>query len=123
MIDVGRYIDEMHAVRADKRFHEAEIKRLDAQIKLMEGTLMQEMQAQGTTLAAGRMAKAELKLDVLYPQVESWDALHNQIANTGAFDLLHKRISLTYYRQLCEANQDPAGTLRNYVTEISMRSL
>lgn len=122
-MEIGKYIDEMIAVRAEKKFHEAEIKRLDANLKLMETSLMQEMIAQGTTEAKGTYGKATYNKEVLYPQVEDWGVLHSYIQKTGYFDLLHKRMSLTNYRQLVEANQDPPGVLRNFVSEISLRSL
>lgn len=122
-MEIGKYIDEMIAIRGEKKYHEAEIKRLDAQLSQMEMELMQEMIKQGTTEAKGVYGKATFNDKVLYPQVEDWGVLHKFIQDTGYFDLLHKRMSLTNYRQLAEANQDPPGVLRNYVSEISLRSL
>jgi hypothetical protein len=122
-MEIGKYIDDMIAIRGEKKYHEAEIKRLDAQLGQMEAELMQEMIKQGTTEAKGVYGKATFNEKVLYPQVEDWSILHNFIQETGYFDLLHKRMSLTNYRQLAEANQDPPGVLRNYVSEISLRSL
>lgn len=120
--ELGKYIDDMHALRAEKRFHEGEVKRINAELALLETPLLKEMEEQGATLIAGKLAEAERKT-VLYPQVQDWSLLHSYIASQNMFDLLHKRISLTNYRQLCEAEMDPAGTLRNYVSEISIRSL
>lgn len=122
-LDLGKYVDEMHAIRSEKRHHESEIKRLDASLKLMESTIMQEMINQGLTEVKGVHGKVVYNKDVLYPHVESWEEFHKYIQETGFFDLLHKRISLTKYRELAEAELDPPGVLRNYTSEISLGSL
>lgn len=122
-MDIGKFVDEMHAVRAEKRFHEAEIKRLDANLKLMESSVMQEMIEQGLSEVRGTHGKVVYNKDVLYPHIESWEEFHKYIQNTGYFELLHKRISLTKYRELAAADMDPPGVLRNYTSEISLGSL
>jgi hypothetical protein len=116
-MDIGKFIDEMHAIRAEKRYHEAEVKRINAVLSSMESQLMIGMEAHGTTEARGKMGKAAIK-SVLLPKVEDWAALWADIRETNNFGLLHKRITLDNYRQLVEENQDPAGTLRNYVNEV-----
>jgi len=50
-LEIGKHIDEMMALRSEKRHHEAEVKRIDASIKLMEGTLKLAMVEQGITEA------------------------------------------------------------------------
>lgn len=121
-MDIGKFIDEMHEVRAEKRYHEAEIKRIDASIKLMESQLFTEMECHGLTESQGKLGKAEIKL-VLYPHMENWDDFYADIRENNNFSLLHKRISLTKYRELVEAEQDPSGTRRNFVNEITLRSI
>jgi len=116
-MDIGTFIDEMHAVRAEKRYHEAEVKRINAVLSSMEAQLMIGMEAHGTTEARGKVGKAAIK-SVLLPKVEDWAALWADIRETNNFGLLHKRITLDNYRQLVEEDQDPAGTLRNYVNEV-----
>lgn len=122
-MEIGKYIDEMIAFRNEKKFHEAEIKRIDAQLAIMETTLKQAMIDQGVTEAKGSYGSAAYSEKVLYPSVKDWDAFRKFIRDNNYFDLLHKRISLTNYRQLVEANQDPPGVERNYVSEVSLRSL
>lgn len=122
-IEIGKYIDEMMALRNDKRHHESEIKRLDANLKLMETTLKQAMLDQGVTEAKGTYGKAKYDDKVLYPQVDDWGQFHQYIKENNMFDLLHKRISLTNYRQLVEAQVAVPGVVPNYVSEVNLRSI
>jgi hypothetical protein len=122
-LEVGKYIDEMMALRADKRYHEGEVKRIDASLKLMETTLKQAMIEQGITEAKGTHGKAVYDQKVLYPQVDDWNAFHQYIKENNMFDLLHKRISLTNYRQLVEAEVAVPGVVPNYVSEVNLRSI
>ena len=122
-MDIGKYIDDMHSLRAEKRYYESEIKRLDAELKLMESHIMADMIQQGLSEAKGMHAKIEYNPQVLYPQVMSWDDLHNHIREENMFGLLHKRISLTNYRDLVAAEQDPPGVVRNYVAEVTLKSI
>lgn len=122
-LEIGKHIDEMIALRNEKRHHEAEIKRLDANLKLMETTLKNAMVEQGITEAKGAYGKASYDEKVLYPQVDDWPAFHNYIKENNMFDLLHKRISLTNYRQLVEANVQVPGVVPNYVSEVNLRSI
>jgi hypothetical protein len=122
-LEIGKYIDEMMALRSEKRHHEAEVKRIDASIKLMEGTLKLAMIEQGITEAKGVYGKATYDEKVLYPQVDDWNMFHEYIKANNMFDLLHKRISLTNYRQLVEAQVAVPGVVPNYVSEVNLRSI
>jgi hypothetical protein len=122
-LEIGKFIDEMMAIRNEKKHHEAEIKRLDANLTLMEGTLKQAMLDQGVHEAKGAYGKATYQENVLYPKVEDWGQFHQYIAENNLFDLLHKRISLTNYRQLVEAQVAVPGVVPNYVSEVSLRSI
>lgn len=122
-LEIGKFIDEMMAVRAEKRHYEAEIKRLDANLKLMETALKQAMLDQGITEAKGVYGKAKYDEKVLYPQVDDWNMFHEYIKENNMFDLLHKRISLTNYRQLVEAGMAVPGVVPNYVSEVNLRSI
>lgn len=122
-LEIGKYIDEMMALRNEKKHHESEIKRIDANLSLMEGTLKQAMLDQGVHEAKGAYGKATYQENVLYPKVEDWGMFHHYIAEQNMFDLLHKRISLTNYRQLVEAQVAVPGVVPNYVSEVSLRSI
>jgi hypothetical protein len=122
-LEIGKFIDEMIAIRSEKRHHEAEIKRLDASLSLMETTLKNAMLEQGVTEAKGVYGKASYNDKVLYPQVDDWPAFYEYIKQKNLFDLLHKRISLTNYRQLVEANVQVPGVVPNYVSEVNLRSI
>lgn len=122
-LEIGKYIDEMMALRNEKKHHESEIKRIDANLSLMEGTLKQAMLDQGVHEAKGAYGKATYQENVLYPKVEDWAQFHHYIKENNLFDLLHKRISLTNYRQLVEAHVAVPGVVPNYVSEVSLRSI
>ena len=122
-LEIGKYIDEMMAIRNEKRHHESEIKRLDASLKLMETTLKNAMVEQGMTEVKGVYGKATYDEKVLYPQVDDWNEFRKFIKEHDMFDLLHKRISLTNYRQLVEAQVAIPGVVPNYVSEVNLRSI
>jgi hypothetical protein len=122
-LEIGKFIDDMMAVRSEKRHHEAEVKRIDATLKLMEDQLKNAMVDQGIMEAKGAYGKAKFDDKVLYPQVDDWALFHDYIAQNNMFDLLHKRISLTNYRQLVEANKQVPGVVPNYVSEVNLRSI
>lgn len=122
-LEIGKFIDDMMAVRNEKRHHEAEVKRIDASLKLMEDQLKNAMLEQGIVEAKGTYGKAKYDDKVLYPKVDDWQLFYDYITQNNMFDLLHKRISLTNYRQLVEANRQVPGVVPNYVSEVNLRSI
>lgn len=121
-MELGKLIDELHSLRTDKKFHEGEVRRINTHIETLESTILKQMQAQGLT--DSKTDRMSVSVDtVVYPVVKDWTALRNYIQSTGMFDLLHKRLSLTSYRQLAEAKIQLPGVEPNTVTELNVRSI
>ena len=58
----------------------------------------------------------------IVPTVEDWDTLQEHIAKTNQFELMHKRVSATAYREAVAAGMDVPGVKSTELTRINYRS-
>ena len=54
--------------------------------------------------------------------MEDWDAVQRHVRDTGQFELLHRRMSATAYRELLTLNLTVPGVKSTELTRINFRS-
>ncbi len=97
MNDIGTRIDALYALREQRLGIEKRVKELKEEELQMRNAIFELLASMGLTKASGAMATAGIKVSQV-PLVEDWDKFQSYIQETGEFDLLQKRISVTAWR-------------------------
>lgn len=98
---VGAAIDELWALREEKRLAEAVVKEVEAKIALAEAVVYETMDAQGVLKSTGSKASVSIGTTESF-QIEDFDALTKYIKKTGHFHLFQRRVSVEAARELYE---------------------
>jgi hypothetical protein len=121
-MNIGEQIDALYELRSMRRDFEAQVEELKSQEKQIEQDLIDQTQELGVTSLKGNLAMFSTKAEVL-PVVKDWDAIYAFILDNLAFDLLHKRLSTTTWRELHEEGIILPGTEEFFQIKASLRKL
>lgn len=121
MSTVNDKIDAMFKLREEVRKHEAKIKDLTEQRQKIEVELLQQMDEQGMTRAAGAKASVTVSESVK-PSVEDWDMFYAYIHRMKMYHLLERRPSVTGCRELFEKRGKIPGVVPFTQRQIQMRT-
>ena len=107
---VATYIKIRDARDEIKREMEARVAELQADLDVINQTLLEQFKAQGIDSARTPFGTAYRTVKSRY-WTNDWDTMRNFIAEHDAFDLLEKRIHQSNMKQFLEENPDlhPAG--------------
>lgn len=105
---LGALIDQMWALRENKRELEASIKDLDGKIADIESSLMEQMGSQGVDKMSGALATVSISTNTV-AQVEDWEAFWTFIHKKKYGHLLQRRVSDPAYRELLEQGVSVPG--------------
>ena len=119
---LGNTIDQMWALREEKRALDAQIKAVEADIKALETDMFGLLDAQDTRKAEGKNASVSINESVVC-NVEDWDALWPWIAKTKNFHLIQKRVSDPGIRELWSLGKVIPGTQPFTKRTLSLKSL
>lgn len=95
--DIGAHIDALYALREQRLGIERRVKEMKEQEVQMRNSIFEMLAGMGLTKASGAVATAGIKVSNV-PLVEDWDQLWKYIQQTGEFDLVQKRVSVTAWR-------------------------
>ena len=87
----------------------------------LEAEIAADMERQGLTQTGNDVCTISLKTETV-PTVEDWDVLHQDISDTGRFELLQKRMSATAYRELIAMEPSVPGVRSTELTKVNYRS-
>jgi len=107
-MDLGQIIDAYYQKRQDRLDLERSIKDLKEEEQNLKFSIMDMLRETGLKKATGEVATASLR-SVMVPIVEDWDNVYKYITQNDRFDLLHKRISTTAWRELHESGVEVPG--------------
>lgn len=119
---LGAATDKMWALREEKRKLAVEEKRLDTELKALEETIFELLDAQDTRKAEGKKASVSIG-EAIVANVEDWDALWPWIAKTKNFHLIQKRVSDPGMRELWALKKVVPGVQPFTKRTLSVRSL
>lgn len=86
----------------------------------LEKDIMEQMSQAGISQAASDKASCTMK-KATHPSIEDWQAFYGYVAQTGHFELLHKRLSSTAFRERWDAGEAIPGTSASEVWELTVR--
>ena len=114
-------LSEVTKLRSQIKTVQAEEKLLKTQQRELESQISIRMQEQGLDKISDGNCTVSLKNEIV-PTVEDWDTLQEHIAKTNQFELMHKRVSATAYREAVAAGMDVPGVKSTELTRINYRS-
>lgn len=120
---IGGKIDALHTLREAKRGLAEQTKQIDAEIALIEGDLLIQLDAQDLRKSEGTFATASIS-ETVVGRVDDWDAFHAFVRENNAFHLMQRRTSDPAVReqfQLNGANAVP-GVVPFVKRSINLRS-
>ena len=117
--ELGPTIDALYALREMRLGMQKKVDELKAEEVRTREKLFEMLSALGLNRASGMVATAGIKVSNI-PLVEDWDMLQQHIKNTGEFDLMQKRISVTAWRARFEEGVDVPGVSKVEDVDISL---
>ena len=119
-MNISQLIEEILEVKEQRAVLTAQDSELSKRLHVLEKDLMHAMNEAGTVKAAsdtGHSCKMEQKA---YPAIVDWNAFYGYVTKTNSFDLLHKRLSNTAFRDRWTAGEEIPGTSQSQVWELSV---
>jgi hypothetical protein len=86
----------------------------------LEKDIMDLMSPAGISQAANDKASCTMKL-TRHPAIDDWNTFYKYVAESGQFELLHKRLSSTAFRERWDAGEAIPGTTTSDVWELTVR--
>lgn len=119
---LGDKINELYELRESMRDLNAQLKALKEQYDEMELSVLNEMDAQGTTLT--RSARASVSVsESTVPTVTDWEAVYDYVRANDAMYLFERRVAATAWRELLESGDKVPGTEPFTKRSLSLRKL
>ena len=112
---------EYGTVRDGIKDLQAQEKELNTLKRELESQIAIRMTEEGLEKISNGGRTLSLKKEIV-PDVQDWDALHEHIAQTGEFELLHRRVSATAYREAVSLGANVPGVTERELTKILFRS-
>lgn len=122
MSTIGVKIDQLHALRKQKRALEEQIKQLSGQMDELENQLIDQMDKEGVTKSTGNTATVSISTSVK-PSVDDWDAFYAYIHRYKYYHLLERRPSVTGCRELLETKGKIPGVVPFTQRKLNIRSV
>ena len=117
---ISDLIDMFVETKALKESLNEDIKKCNEKLAQIEADIMEQMANAGISQAASDKASCTMR-ETIHPAIEDWDAFYGYVASTNQFELLHKRLSSTVFRERWEAGETIPGTKAASVWELSVR--
>ena len=121
-LTLGAAIDKMWQLREDKKAANKVVDNIEVEIKDLEVTMFDLLDAQDTRKAEGKKASVSIS-SVISANVEDWDQLWPFITKNKYFHLVQKRVSDPGMRELWEQGKRTPGVAQFTKRTLNIRSL
>jgi hypothetical protein len=118
-MNINDLINEYVETKALKESLNEQVKTCNEKMAKTQADIMEQMALAGITKAASDKASCTMR-EVTHPAIEDWDAFYKHVAATGQFELLHKRLSSTAFKERWEAGEVVPGTSSTKLWELSV---
>ena len=112
---------EYGTVRDGIKDLQAQEKELNTLKRELESQIAIRMTEEGLDKISNGGRTISLKNEIVH-DVKDWDALQQHVAETGEFELLHRRVSATAYREKVALGTSVPGVADRELTRINYRS-
>jgi len=98
---------EVKQQRADLALQDSDLSKQAAQL---EADIMHAMSEAGTTKAASEAGHSVTMSKKSVPVITDWESFYEYVSQTKSFDLLHKRLSSTAFKDRIEHGEQVPGS-------------
>lgn len=114
--------DHWYSLVETKRELEAQIKAITEQINEAKAKLDTQMEAAGTDIARGKLARV-VRTEQLVPRIVDWGAVSEWVMENDGVYLLHRRVSSGPWKELLDAGEEVPGIEPYRKKDISLTKL
>jgi len=107
---LNELIDKLVDIKRQREDFTARDKELIKDQAQLESDLMKLMTEAGTTKAASEAGHSVAMKKAVHPTIVDWDLFYDYVTKTKSFDLLHKRLSSTAFKDRWEAKEEIPGS-------------
>lgn len=118
-MNIKELIDLYVQTKNEREELSSKVKKKTEQLGRLEGDIMALMSDAGLSQAASDKASCTMKM-TKHPAIKDWNAFYGYVAQTSQFELLHKRLSSTAFRERWEAGEAIPGTSVSEVWELTV---
>lgn len=119
---LGAVIDNIWAVREEKRRLESDLREVETKISELEEQLMERLEAEGLDKATGSKATVSVSANTV-AQVNDWDEFWKFVIKNRYTHLLQRRVSDPAYRELLEQGKKVPGVEPFIKRRLNLRTL
>lgn len=119
---LGDKIEELAALRDQKRALNAELKDINKAFEALEIEILDLLDQQGTQFAGSNRHRATISESTV-PTVTDWDEFYAYVLQQQAPYLLERRVSVAAWRELVESGEPVPGTEPYTRRSLSLRKL
>ena len=109
-MNLSELINEIVAKQAERKSLSDKDSALAKEIAQLESDIMHAMSSAGTTKAASDVGHSVTMAKKVHPTITNWDEFYGYVTKTNSFDLLHKRLSSTAFKDRWEAGEIIPGS-------------
>jgi hypothetical protein len=120
MTEAAGLVDNIYALNETIKDHESSIRVLKEDVARKMDRLRLLVEGTGVSEVAGSMARAKFGIKSV-PKVFDWQSLYGFIQQTGAWDLLHKRIGATAWEARVNAGINVPGVEQVVVPSVEVK--
>ena len=113
-------IDELAMIKTQRKDLSEQDSELSKKAATLEADIMHAMNEAGTMKAASERGHSVTMAKKTHPTITDWDQFYAYVTATKSFDLLHKRLSSTAFKDRWEAGEIIPGSTTADVWEISL---
>ena len=118
-MNLKELIDMYVETKNEREDLSAQVKEKTEKLTRLEGDIMALMSDAGISKAGSDKASCTMKMSK-HPAIDDWNQFYGYVAQTGQFELLHKRLSSTAFRERWEAGEVIPGTSVSEVWELTV---
>lgn len=105
---LGECADKLHALAGEKKIAQSVVDKIDAEEKIIEAHLLEELPKQKQEGVVGHAAKANIKKEDI-PTLKDPDKFYAFVLKTKDFSLLQRRLARNAIRELWDQGKKVPG--------------
>ena len=117
MITLADLIDAFVIEKNKRDDLQEQVKECTRRMTALEGDIMMQMSEAGISQAGSDKANCFMR-QTKQPSIVDWNAFYGYVAETKQFELLHKRLSSTAFKERWDAGESIPGTTATEVWDL-----
>ena len=119
-MNLSELINQMVELQSQRKNLADQDSALSKQLSQLEADIMHAMSTAGTFKSASDAGHSVTMAKKLHPTITDWNEFYGYVTKTNSFDLLHKRLSSTAFKDRWEAGETIPGSTTAEVWGLSV---